>query len=188
VPKPAKAAASQRLRLTELGHFARAKERSRARANSANGSEFLRFNAKELGLARGLAIPVSMCRFAFDFANAGCGLKIAKCTAHLCQTICSGARLWLKWPTLWLRIGASALLAEKWRGWFRFASLRKSGQDLCIDRVGLGQDAAARAYLPHPNGLHQGDARLFCSKLSSNACSCRHWLHRSTALGGGTLF
>src|SRR5260370_25075600 len=37
------------IELTELGHL-REQEPSRARANSANGSEFLRFNAKDLVL------------------------------------------------------------------------------------------------------------------------------------------
>ena len=57
------------IELTELGHL-REQERSRARAHSANGSEFLRFNAKDLVLRDEMGDPRIECvDLLFDFAN-----------------------------------------------------------------------------------------------------------------------
>ena len=57
------------IELTELGHL-REQEPSRARANSANGSEFLRFNAKDLVLRDEIGDPRIECvDLLFDFAN-----------------------------------------------------------------------------------------------------------------------
>ena len=57
------------IELTELGHL-REQERSRARAHSANGSEFLRFNAKDLVLRDEIGDPrIERVDLLFDFAN-----------------------------------------------------------------------------------------------------------------------
>src|SRR6266480_6139875 len=136
-----------------------------------------------------LAIPVSSVSICFlillirlrlkdrNSAQLTCARRFLFCEQDFAQV-----------PALCFVLTQALLLGREWWGWLRLHRCAKSGQNLCIDRVGLGEDAGGPRILPHPNGLHQGDCKIVLfqalqQRLLIAATGFTDQLHRR-----GTLF